>query len=233
MFKKTFIVTMVAVMALAVAAPSIAFASRGSDDDDNDDRRGRSEDRRSDDDDHFSDDKIFGLDFSRKHREGRVDDSIAPRGAVKGQVVTKTDTGFTLEGRRDSVITVNTSSATFVKLPNTTISLADLVVGDYVVVMGTRTGLNVDATKVMVIPANLRKAEAKGTVTAVSGNDISLLTKKGQTVTVKADANTKISGDHNSPAVVGDIEVGSKLKIHGIWDSITNILNAIRIKIKS
>ena len=232
MFKKNFAVTMVAVMFLTLAAPSMVLASKGSDDDGNDDRRGRSEDRRSDDD-HFSDDKIFGLDFSRKHREGRVDDSIAPRGNVKGKVVTKTDSGFTLEGRRDTITTVNTSAATFVKLPNTTISLADLVVGDYVVVMGTRTGLNVAATKVMVIPANLRKAEAKGTVTAVSGNDISMLTKKGQTVTVKADANTKISGDHNSPAVIGDIEVGSKLKIHGIWDSITNILNAIRIKIRS
>ena len=224
MFKKNFAFIMAAFMAITIATPAMAFARRGGDDNGSDDH-GRMED-------HFSDDRSYGLDFSKRHHEGESDDSLAPRGIVKGAILTKTATGFTVKGRRDVVYTVDTSTAAIIKIPNTTITLADLAVGDYVSVLGTKTDTNISATRVFVIPENFRKAEAKGTVTAVSGNDITMTTKKGKTVTVKVDGSTQILKEHHQSALLSDIIVGSKLKVHGTWDSILNILNAVRIKIK-
>lgn len=223
MFKKYFSYTMAAFMALTIATPAMAFARRGADDGMG--NHGMMED-------HFSDDRSYGLNFSKHHHEGEVDDSLAPRGIVKGAIITKTANGFTVKGRKDVVYTVDTTSATIIKIPNTTIALADLMVGDFVSVLGTKTDTNISAVRVFLIPENLRKAEAKGTVTAVSGNDVTIQTKKGKTVTVKVDSSTQILGDHHEPATLSDIIVGSKLKVKGTWDSILNILNAVRIKIK-
>lgn len=224
MFKRNFAFIIAAFMAITIASPAMAFARRGADDNHFDDH-GMMED-------HFSDDRSFGLDFSKRHHEGESDDSLAPRGIVKGTIVSKTTNGFTVKGRKDVVYTVDTTNATIIKIPNTTITLADLMVGDFVSVLGTKTDVNVSATKVFVVPTNLRKAEAKGTVTAINGNDITMQTKKGKTVIVKADSSTQIMGDDHEPATLSDIIVGSKLKVKGTWDSILNVLNAIRIKIK-
>ena len=226
MFKKNFAFIMAAFMALTIASPTMAFARRGADDNGFDDHGGNHSEN------HFSDDKNYGLDFSKKHRGGESDHSLAPRGIVMGEVMTKTATGFTIKGRKDVVYTVDASTATITKIPNTAIVLVDIVVGDHVSVQGTKTNTNISATKVFVIPQNLRKAEAKGVVTAISGNDITMTTKRGKSVTVKVDGSTQILKEHHQATTLSDIVVGSKLKVHGTWDSILNILNAVKIKIK-
>jgi hypothetical protein len=79
---------------------------------------------------------------------------------------------------------------------------------------------------------NVRPGKAKGTVTAVSGNTITLQTKNDKTITVNTTAETDVVKADGTTGTTTDIQVGSKLKIWGLWDKITNILSALRIHIR-
>jgi hypothetical protein len=225
MFKKNFVLAMAAFMALSAATPALAFARNGSDDNDD---RGRQESRHAKDDE-----RKFGVEIHDDHgKSDRNKESLAPKGIAKGKILTKTDTGFTVVGKRDVSYTVNTAGAVITRIPNTVITLADLAVGDFVSVQGTKTDTTIAATKVFVIPVGIHKAEAKGTVTAVNGNTITMLTKKGFTATVNTDANTKFIGEHHTPMTLTDVIVGSKLKVEGIWDTLVNTINAFKVRLK-
>lgn len=227
MFKKNFALAMAAFMAFSAVTPALALAKHGSDDNQFEDRR-RQESRQVKDDE-----KRFGVEIDDDHgKSDRNKESLAPKGIAKGKILTKTDIGFTVKSKRDVIFTVDTTGAVITRIPNTVISLADLAVGDFVSVQGTKTDTTIAATKVFVIPLGIHKAEVKGTVTAVSGNTITLLTKKGFTATVNTDANTKFSGEHNTPMTLTDVIVGSKLKVEGIWDTVVNTINAFKVKLK-
>lgn len=160
---------------------------------------------------------------------------ILPALFQKGTVTAVSSTGFTLgRGNNQSALTVNTTNAKIVRVPNTVIALAGIQVGEGVWVMGDMNGNVLNASVVHVISQSIKPAAGRGTVTAVSNGNITLQTKNNSTVTVKTNENTKVVKDGQ---VVGTgtaaISTGSKIKFFGLWDKALNVYTALKIKIKS
>ncbi len=136
--------------------------------------------------------------------------------AVSGNTLTVTDK------RTNTSYTVDASAATLEKfeagnsspLTPTTITIADIKVGDHVMIQGTISGQQIAATK--IIDGQMGKGFGRGgmhgqmgtagTVSAVSGNTITLTGKDGTTYTVEAGsaAINKISSISVSNIAVGD-----------------------------
>jgi len=101
----------------------------------------------------------------------------------------------------------------------TVITLSQISVGDKVTIQGTVNGNNIVATKItdgMMMGFGTRKGPgsrgAMGTVSAVSGNTITLTGKNGATYTVNAgSAAVKAVTDSS----VGNIKVGDTLMVNG------------------
>ncbi len=150
-----------------------------------------------------------------------------------GTVSAVSTTGFTLQTPRNSAYTVNTANAKIVRLPHTTIGLSDIAVNDKVSVTGTVNGSTIDASVVFDLKPNLKPAVGKGTITAVNGTTLTVQTKNNTSVTVNADANTQVvKKDGTTGTVAADATTGVKVKISGLWDSVLNVFNALKIKIK-
>lgn len=150
----------------------------------------------------------------------------------KGNVTAVSSTGFTMNTRENTSLTVEAGSAKIIRVPRTVITLTDIKVNDKVWVTGTKTGSTVAASVIYTMSENVRPGKAKGTVTAVSGNTITLQTKNDKTITVNTTAETDVVKADGTTGTTTDIQVGSKLKIWGLWDKITNILSALRIHIR-
>ncbi len=150
----------------------------------------------------------------------------------KGAVTATSSTGFTFK-EGTTTYTVTTSSAKLVQLPHTVIGLSNIAVNDSVSVTGTVTGSTIDASVVFVTKANVKPATTKGTVTAVSGNTVTVQTKDNKTVTVNTDSNTQVvKKDGTTGTVAADVTTNSKVKLFGLWDGVLHVFNAIKIKIK-
>ncbi|MEK7075849.1 MAG: DUF5666 domain-containing protein [Patescibacteria group bacterium] len=155
--------------------------------------------------------------------------------AFTGKVTAVNTTGFTLTDANGTVYTVTTANAQMRHPFERSIVLADLKVNDKVVVKGTLTGTTIVAKTVLDMPANTHRAKTKGLITAVSGNTITVQnTHDGivSNVTIKTDANTQFTKD-GQVATLADAKVGTKISVKGLWDETLNILNAIRINIKT
>ena len=155
--------------------------------------------------------------------------------AFTGTVTAISATGFTLKDANGTVYTVTTADAKLVKPFVENIVLADIKVNDKAVVKGTLTGTTIAARSVQVMPANTHPAMTKGTITAVNGNTITVQnTHLGvvSNVTVKTDANTQVTKDGQT-ATLADATVGTTIKVKGLWDETLNVLNAIRINIRT
>ncbi len=155
--------------------------------------------------------------------------------AFTGTVTALSTTGFTLKDANGTVYTVTTANAKLVKPFLGSIVLADIKVNDKAVVKGSLTGTTIAARSVQVMPANTHPAMTKGTITAVNGNTITVQnTHLGvvSNVTIKTDANTQVTKDGQA-ATLADASVGATVKIKGLWDETLNVLNAIRINIKT
>jgi hypothetical protein len=151
--------------------------------------------------------------------------------AVSGNTITVTDK------RSGTTYTVDASSATVEKMsapskdsisstppatPPTqaTISVSDIAIGDNVMVQGTVSGTTITATKIMDGmmmggPGGFRghgPQGTNGTVSAVSGNTITLTGKDGTTYTIDA---ASASVKKISTVAVSDIAVGDKLQVQG------------------
>lgn len=150
-----------------------------------------------------------------------------------GTVTAVTDTGFTFDTKEGVSMTVNTSSAKIVQIPRTVITLADVKVGDTVHITGTIIDTTITASVVYTLPANLKPTVAKGTVTAVTDNTMTVLTKDNQTISVNTDTNTQVVTQDHQPATLADVQTGAKVKLFGLWDSVLNVFNAIKIKLWS
>lgn len=155
-----------------------------------------------------------------------------------GSVTAISSNGFTLLAEDGTSYTVDTSNAKLLRLSadgKAMVALTDLKITDKVVVRGERADDGtLNARMVYAIPANTHPASGRGTVTAVSGNNFTLqLNNHGiiSNVTVDTSANTVIKQDGKASASMADIQVGSKVKVRGLWDEVLNVLNAIRIKI--
>ncbi len=104
----------------------------------------------------------------------------------------------------------------------TTITVADIAVGDMVAVRGTVSGTSVTATAIMDGLGMMRGPGGQrgsgfghgtaGTVTAVSGNTITLTGKDGKSYTI--DASGAQIGKVTT-ITVGDVQVGDMLNVSG------------------
>lgn len=167
-----------------------------------------------------SDDDNFGRDISS-----------LPGLFYKGTVTAVSDSGFTMNTRINSTLTVTTSGAKLVRIPRTVITLSDIQVGDKVFVTGTKTDSSVAAFVVYDMSANIKPAKVKGSVTEVNGTTLTVENKKGVITEVATNGDTQIMAE-GQPATLADIGIGTKVKIFGLWDSILNIFNALKIVLK-
>lgn len=217
----------IAIAAIAtIALPGMAFASN------NDDNKDRGEDRQERQE-HRNDKRAeqtneFGI-------HGFEDNGLhlgVPGLFYRGTVTATSSTGFTLKTRDNGSLLIDASSAKIIRMPRTVILLSDVKVNDSVWVTGTKVNTTISASVVYAMSENVKPAKVKGTVTSVSGNTVTLQTKNDKTVTVTTSGDTNIVKADGTVGTNTDILVGSKLKIWGLWDKLTNILSALRIKIK-
>lgn len=150
----------------------------------------------------------------------------------KGSVSAVSATGFTLQTLKKGSFVVNATTAKIIRLPNTVIAISDIAVGDSVTVFGTTSGNNINASVVFDLKANVKPAKAKGTVTAVSGSNLTVQTKNNVNVNVSTDANTQVTKADGQAGAVSDVTVGSKVKLWGLWDNVLNVFSALKVKIK-
>lgn len=218
--------TLIAITAIAtMAMPGLAFASNDRDDDRGDQRQERREDRKE----HRSDQTN---DLGVRVFEDRGLHLGVPGLFYKGTVTAVSSTGFTIVSRDNTSLTVDASSAKIIRVPRTVISLADIKVNDSVWITGTKVNSTITASIVYAMSENIRPAKAKGTVTAVSGNTITVQTKNDKTITVNTTGDTNVVTQDGTAGTTADIQVGSKLKLWGLWDKVANLFSALRIKIK-
>jgi hypothetical protein len=216
----------IAIAAIAtIAIPGLAFAH-------NDDDKGKKEDRQERQE-HRNDKRAeqtneFGV---RVFEDNGLHLGVSGL-FYRGTVTAVSATGFTLKTKDNASLTVDASSAKIIRMPRTAILLTDIKVNDSVWITGTKVNGGITASVVYAMSENIKPAKANGTVTAVSGNTVTLQTKNDKTVTVTTTPDTNIVKADGTVGVNTDILVGSKLKIWGLWDKLTNILSALRIKIK-
>ncbi len=236
MFKKTF--TIAAIMSLfAMSTPALVLASRGEDNTQNDDRGqiemnddNRREDRREDRHDDRREDR-------REDRHDGEDDNGLHHGLYQGLfyngvVTAVSSTGFTITSSNNATLTVNTESAKIIQIPRAVITLSDIAVGDRVHVTGTKVDSVVTASVVYSMPMNSKFAKEKGTVTAVTDTTVTIQNKSGETVTVNTDADTQVVDQNGDATALAEVNTGAKVKVFGIWDTVLNIFNAIKIRLK-
>lgn len=157
---------------------------------------------------------------------------LAVKSDFKGQVTAVSTTGFTMKTRAGNTITVNTETAQLLRKPNTTITIADIKVGDEVVVMGTKVdSTNITAITVYDKVAKPKRVEAQGIVTAKTDTSLTIQGKHGSTTTITTNGDTKVT-EKGTAITLADIEVGNKVKVEGLWDKILNIFTALKIRVK-
>ena len=153
---------------------------------------------------------------------------------VGGTVTAINSTSITLTGSNNTTYTVDASNAKFLKIGSggttapTTITIADINVGDTIMVRGTFSGTTVTATQILdgKLPTRVKPA-ANGTVSAVNGNTITLTSKNGTTYSVdatnakilKASGQTTTGTSTTRPTpttiTVANIQVGDTLAVQG------------------
>lgn len=198
--------------------------------DDNDHNRSNGRDGNNHDNDRNDD--------NGKHRSDDDNFKILHSGFLSnlfynGTVTAISSTGFTITTKDGTVLTIDADSAKIIQIPRTVIALADISIGDVVHITGTKTDSTVDASVIYALPENLKPAMAKGTVTTVTDDTITVQTKDNTEITVNTTDDTKIVDSDHEVIAQEDIETGSKVKLFGLWDSILNVFNAIKISLKS
>lgn len=149
-----------------------------------------------------------------------------------GTVTAVSTDGFTILTKNNQTFTVKTDSAKLIMIPRTVISLSDIKVGDKANVTGTLSGVVITASVVYDLSQNLKPAVAKGEVTAVSGNDLTVqVAGATQSLPVKVDGDTQVVNADKTPATIADVQSGTTVKVIGFWDNILNVFNAIKIKL--
>lgn len=221
----------------AMILPSFALA-HGVDDSNDSDRKGRGELRAQvlgDNDDNDNNGfKLFGKNFDRNgdHKGRGWAFGLLDSGFYHGTVTAESSSSLTIETKKGSSLTVDADSAKVIQLPNIEAELSDISVGDRVKVTGHKTSdSEIEASVIYFLPAHMKPAKAKGTVTASSSNSLTVETKSGETLNVNTTADTQIVGDDHEELAMADIETGAKVKLFGLWDSLLNVFNAIKIRL--
>lgn len=152
-----------------------------------------------------------------------------------GTVTAVSDDSLTLRLADGSSLTVNIDSDTRITQPFIgSIALSDITLNSTVVVKGAMDDGEFDAKVVVMTKPNERPVKTQGTVTAVSGNTVTVESEhRGveYSVTVETDGSTTVSAPNGEAGTTADIDVGAEVKVAGFWDSVRNILEAVKIKI--
>ena len=153
---------------------------------------------------------------------------------VRGTVTAKAASGFDVRTKDGTVFTVLVNSDTKIVGPfGKMLTLANISIDDTATVKGVASSSQITASMVIVTPKNTHPAVAKGKVTAVSGNAITLQSQNHgvvYSVTVNTNASTTVQ-TAGSATTTAAIQVGSKISAKGLWDELLNVLNAIKIRI--
>ena len=136
---------------------------------------------------------------------------VVPKPNIKGRITEITGSGFTLK-TKNAEFAVNVGEATKIRSKGYIGSLADLQVGFGAAVIGTVSGNNIAADAVEFLPA-----VARGAVTAVDGNIITIKAIRQQTITVVANEKTAIlvrpRVGPNTKGTIADVKVGVPVNI--------------------
>jgi hypothetical protein len=146
------------------------------------------------------------------HFEDKHNDQFAVAGVIKsvgsGTVVITATSHSNVPNVTNNEITVKTDANTKVYTSsdkkNTTLTLANLAVGQKVTVTGTVSGTDALAKAVVVINSGV----VVGKVTAKTGNSITItngVTSEVKTITTDADTKIKIDGETKT---IADVQVG-------------------------
>ncbi|HEY0979888.1 MAG TPA: DUF5666 domain-containing protein [Candidatus Paceibacterota bacterium] len=161
----------------------------------------------------------------RKQDKDTMNEKRSYDPGVLGTVTAKSSTTITVKAGKDGTLyTVATADAKIRTPGKGEATLADIVVGDTVLVQGDIDGTSIDAS--MIIDARLPKGTVikkdmsgiAGTVTAVTGTTITVKGKNDVTYTVDAD-QARIRHEGDDEATVSDIAVGDTVIVQGAVNS--------------
>ena len=147
--------------------------------------------------------------------------------AISGSTLTITDK------RTSTTYTVNASGATVEKDRNTTAALSDIKVGDMVGVEGTQSGTTITATNIHV---GFGKGPGfggrgggpggvMGTVSAISGNTVTVTDKDGGTYAI--DASSATVNQSGTASTLSSVKIGDTVMVHGTLTTASMTAKAI------
>lgn len=164
------------------------------------------------------------------------DDSERETFKVSGAVTALGVNTFTVKSAKGKVYTVQSLNASFKNMYGTSTSFSALQIQSSIKVIGTLLGTEITAHEIIVMPPYTHGAQLKGVVTSTSSASSTLFTVQTKnhgvisSVQVVTDANT-LFVKNGSTTTAASLVSGSKVKIKGLWNEITNTLLAIKVKI--
>ena len=137
---------------------------------------------------------------------------------LRGFVTTKADSSLTVKGWLGDW-TIATTPSTKLTSQGATTTLADIKIGDYVVVRGAlraNAGQTVDASgiNIRITAEPAHKVMLKGTLHAVSGTSLTLKTDH-EDWTVMTSADTKFYSRFGATLILADLKTGDSLEVMG------------------
>ncbi len=138
------------------------------------------------------------------------------REGIAGTVTAKSGTTLTVLGKNGTSYTVAAADAKIWKNKAESTTLSSIAVGDSVVVQGDVSGSSVTAARIYAVrlPTANADGDIRGTVTAVSGNTITILASGGATYTIDTDG-AEFKSHKNKDADINDIKVGTMITVDG------------------
>jgi hypothetical protein len=147
---------------------------------------------------------------------------------IIGSVTAIDGTKLTVKGKNNVTYTVSAGDAKVWKNRNNTSALANIKIGDSLIVQGTISGTAVTAKNIYIVrlPDFGDRVAISGTVTATSENTITLTGTNGTVYTILA-ADAKIKVDNKDNASLSDIKVGETITVTGTASGTTITASAI------
>ncbi len=231
MFKKTLKTLVLAISILALTIPAFAYARNNGDNNSNNRNEYKSEQRANLKVESTNEFGVHVFEDKNNKRDDRRDDFLSTF-FYSGTVTAVSGSTITIQTKDNKTLTVQAATAKIIRIPRTEISVSNIAVGDMVHVTGTKSNSTINASVVYDLSSNLKPAKAKGTVTSIDGNTMTVQTKDNKTATVNVTADTQVVTSNNQTGTTADVQVGSKVKLFGLWDNILNVFNALKIKVK-
>ncbi len=144
-----------------------------------------------------------------------------PGAEIKGEVTAISGDALTVETGHRGVLTVQTDANTqFRAKDDPEFSLADIRVGDTIAARGRFVGEGVlSARVVLLVPAEIAD-NARGKVTAISGDTITIEDKDGNATEIVTSTDTRFRIKGKPEATIDDIEVGMLVGAVGQFDAV-------------